>query len=296
MPNSEFDQDSDGSDDESSPPEPLLSQTSMWLLASASGKPSAPFYVLGTYYKVPGTFPIDSREAASASWRLVDEFLEQYGFPCTEDVSEWSCPRFVPQPRLMLVFKPDGLWQNVGHAELLPTVVAPAGTSLSECHFMDKREIPAFAPIRSSQRYSDPVLITDPPLLQHKAVYQSAHLNYHCTVGSVKDGPQAFLRPDSVEILGDLNLRAQEASRASLNLGEPPLDHGLDTPCHCHARSGIAKRLCTAMLRDIVIDFDRSAVNTIQDTEISSRALTFDQECHRILALLDEWVEWIYTR
>ena len=204
--------------------------------------------------------------------------------------------KMFPNGVVRVSLQTDGVRPNVGHAELLPTVVAPAGTSLSECHFMDKREIPAFAPIRSSQRYSDPVLITDPPLLQHKAVYQSAHLNYHCTVGSVKDGPQVFLRPDSVEILGDLNLRAQEATRASLNLGEPPLDHGLDTPCHCHARSGIAKRLCTAMLGDIVIDFDRSAVNTIQDTEISSRALTFDQECHRILALLDEWVEWIYTR
>ena len=93
MPNSEFDQDSDGSDDESSPPEPLLSKNE-YVVARISVRKTlgAQFYVLGTYYKVPGTFPIDSREAASASWRLVDEFLEHYGFPCNEDVSEWSCP------------------------------------------------------------------------------------------------------------------------------------------------------------------------------------------------------------
>jgi hypothetical protein len=45
------------------------------------------FYSMATYYNAPGTFPIDSNEAASEAWRLVDEFLTQYKFPGNEDIS-----------------------------------------------------------------------------------------------------------------------------------------------------------------------------------------------------------------
>jgi hypothetical protein len=254
------------------------------------------FYRLATYYKTPGTFPLDSDEAVSEAWRLVDQFLTEYEIPGNGEMSEWSCPRFVPQSHLMLVSSSYGSWRTRCCAEILPAVVAPAGTSLTECHFINEKALPAYAPVHtSSQRYNDPVLVTDPPLLPHKAVYQNANMKYFCTVGSVKEGPQVFLRLPSVEVLKELDLKYQKA-RTELPMSRlPSPDCGQYTPCHCHTRTETAKRFCTATLGDIVLDFDRSAVEAFGTTETSSRKLTFEQECHRIMALLDDWVDWIYA-
>jgi len=67
------------------------------------------FYWHAHQRKTPGTFPIDSQEAAEACWALVREFLAEYEWP-KEDIDglntsleEWECPRFVARPHLMFI-------------------------------------------------------------------------------------------------------------------------------------------------------------------------------------------------
>src|SRR5438046_5707495 len=56
-----------------------------------------------------GTFPIDSTEAQEKAWSLVDDFLEEIGFPIKATSEEWDkgreslCPLFRPGHHLVLI-------------------------------------------------------------------------------------------------------------------------------------------------------------------------------------------------
>lgn len=135
-------------------------------------------------------------------------------------------------------------------------------------------------------------LVTDLPLLESRfVVHQDVYAKLYCTVGSVRDGPMTCLLDRSAERIEALGVRAAfEVENLSKNYSFPE-------PCSCCTGTKRRRCLSYATLGDIVVDFERCAVGSSYASQSdSSMALGFEEEAHRMMVLIDDWMEWLSTK
>lgn len=254
---------------------------------------AAVFYNESKYHNTPGTFAVDDEAAVARCWHLVHRFLAMYIVSRDENTREdLPCPFFVPKPYLMLVQGVFGSAKTSYRATLRPTWVTTPDSSrttwssLADFCKLAYEDVGACA----TQSANSDALMTDGPLLDGRyVVYQDVYAKLACTVGSVKDGLMVRLLDSSIERLDALNLRAalQAEDFADKHL---PL-----TSCRCSLRTKNRFRQSFATLDDIVVDFERcvagSTPATLSDTDL---ALGFEEESHRLMVLIDDWLGWLY--
>jgi hypothetical protein len=254
---------------------------------------AAVFFNEAKYHKAPGTFPIDDEAAVARCWHLVHQFLAIYPFPRDGDTTSGvPCPYFFPRTYLMLVGGVSGSSRTAYRANLRPTWVSTRDTLADTWSSIADFYKPAYEEVNgcTTQPADYDSLATDALVLDSRyVVYQDVYANLDCTVGSVKDGSIVRLLGSSVELLNRLNVRAA-VQVEDLVKRQPPSE-----PCKCVARPNSRRRFTFATLGDIVVDFERWVSDSSCAMQSDSNlALGFHEESHRLMVLIDDWLDWIY--
>src|SRR5271167_2069841 len=182
------------------------------------------FYFHAHQHKTPGTFPIDSDEAAAACWALVSEFLAEYKLPKADidgvntSVEEWECPRFIPRPHLMFIKRVYGGHPSYGwRAEIQDVEVECPGVHIEGSRNVFERDIPAYTSVypTPSPRSDYDSIVTQPLLLPQFSVFQNIYISHGCSIGSVQDGTRTVIHPDSAANLKTLKRLAKEKVKRS---------------------------------------------------------------------------------
>jgi hypothetical protein len=264
---------------------------------------AAEFYVHATRFRSPGTFPMNCDSERRRVWNLIDEFLCDYGIPrrhCHMTENEASgpleYPRFIPSPHLVLIKKVLPCdWSYTSEVELLPVVVAPKGTAIEDCpsiFHLNRLGYTAVHPT-PSPRETYPVLLTVPPLFPQHTVYQCADAPYQLSLGKVTDGQQTLLQPDSIRSIIKLYPVARKSVRAvyDADLRSPIQANGSGRTDQSFRQTSFYSKAATC-LSDVIVDLDRSAVNSGLVVEPHSTQLSLGQELFRVLEITEAWVDW----
>jgi len=259
------------------------------------------FYYHATYYYTRGTFPVIDDESMSKARRLIREFLRTYKYanPSGGNMEEWRCPRFVPQDHLMFIADVYESLNRVWCARMYSVVVEPAGTTLLDSAEFTEIHAPGYVAIEPTvSPYSDyPSILTSPPLLPRYALYQDIYARRYCTIGSVLDGPNVYLRPESAAVLNYLGPKAHGTIVQSHRLlgQERGPQVGLEQPCGClqHRESRtIYRQVAFPNLDDIVFDFSRSA-QEFSPRQRSTKLLNLNEEIERTLQIINIFITWL---
>ena len=245
------------------------------------------------YYRTPGKFfRVDSPEAVFRMYQLIDEFLETYDIPTARRSHHYAndetfeYPRFIPSTSIQLAFG----WLPMSEFEFLPVYVQENKRTLFQGSPYDRL---MFAEINQSVPSPDcPLYLrTNRPLPVEHALFQGLSSKSMFTIGTITDGPQTLLRPNSITIVERAFPIAKHISLARINARSQKDSKILEeSSCSSHQRRQLKQLASVILDNDVVVDVDRSI-----GMSASSMGLTTDEEVDRVREISEYFCRWCMT-
>ena len=257
-----------------------------------------------------GTFPIDSQEAQENACSLVDDFLEEIGFPVEgtsgegNEGSEFPCPMFRPRLHLVLI---DRLFRHDGVDVVVFPVhkVSSFGSSPPDESIFHRLLRPTLVPIVSgddAERHPDNAirLRTTAGLDIKERISQNVYSSHMFVVGCVRGDASDAVRLDSTsshvfnEVAGITHETFNEEYPKAL-----AVNGGVETtvkmPCGCDVAAHLylsgKDDKSFAALSDIVVEITYEA----SSDEVSRWAggLGLSEEEDKTLQITEIFARWL---